>query len=209
MLFSSPDVANFINANFEPVWESVRPVPKITIDFGNGKKMTRTVNGNIASYICTSDGCVVDVIPGIYDADTYLADLQDLKQRYNGLPIARGDRANVLAKYHASARPRAVAPRARTADYYKLASPLLVKALKPRLAVTDWTKQALLDDVTFNENERRPQIHAYLADRPLSKPEDIKKWLYREVLHADLDDPYLGFDKILSKSYPFDDAGGT
>ncbi len=208
MLFSSPDVANFINANFEPVWESVRPVPKITIDFGNGKKMTRTVNGNIASYICTSDGYVLDVIPGIYDADTYLADLQDLKDRYYGLPTAKGDRAKVLANYHASARPRAVASRARTVDY-KLASPLLVNAFKPRSNVIDWTKQALLDDVTFNENERRPQIHAYLADRPHSKPDDIKKWLYREVLHADLDDPYLGFDKILSKSYPFDDAGGT
>ncbi len=205
MLFSSPAVANFINANFEPVWESVRPVPKITIDFGNGKKMTRTVNGNIASYICTSEGYVVDVIPGIYDADTFLANLQELKERYYGLPADNAQRAKVLVSYHASARPRAVATRSQESDF-RLASPLLVKALKPG-STGDWTNQALRDDVLFNENERRPQIHAYLSSRPLAKPEEIKKWLYREVLHADLDDPYLGFDKILSKNYPFDDGG--
>ena len=28
-------------------------------------------------------------------------------------------------------------------------------------------------------------------------PEQIKRWLYREVLHADLDDPYLGLGDAL------------
>ena len=65
MLFSSNEVADYINAEFEPVWESVRPVPIVTIDFGNGHTVRRTLHGNIATYICGSDGSVYDVLPGI------------------------------------------------------------------------------------------------------------------------------------------------
>ena len=31
----------------------------------------------------------------------------------------------------------------------------------------------------------------------------MTRWLDREVLHADLDDPYLGLGKILFDTYPF------
>ena len=34
-------------------------------------------------------------------------------------------------------------------------------------------------------------------------PGGITKWLYREVLHADLDDPYLGLGDLLFANYPF------
>ena len=33
-------------------------------------------------------------------------------------------------------------------------------------------------------------------------PDKLTKWLYREVLHADLDDPYLGLGKALFENYP-------
>ena len=35
MLFSNDAVASFVNNNFEPAWECVRPVPLVHIDFGN------------------------------------------------------------------------------------------------------------------------------------------------------------------------------
>jgi hypothetical protein len=34
-------------------------------------------------------------------------------------------------------------------------------------------------------------------------PDAISKWLYREVLGTDLDDPYLGLKDVLFKNYPF------
>ena len=40
--------------------------------------------------------------------------------------------------------------------------------------------------------QRRRQIHEHLASGVLIRPEQIKRWLYRDVLHADLDDPFLG-----------------
>jgi hypothetical protein len=33
----------------------------------------------------------------------------------------------------------------------------------------------------------------------------LVKWLYKEVLHLDLDDPYLGLQTTLFDGYPFDD----
>ncbi len=32
-------------------WQSVRPAPKITIDFGDGRKLERTITGNSIHYI--------------------------------------------------------------------------------------------------------------------------------------------------------------
>ena len=37
--------------------------------------MTRTLHGNIATYVCTADGQVLDILPGIYAADAYQAKL--------------------------------------------------------------------------------------------------------------------------------------
>ena len=76
MLFSSADVADFINQTFEPVWESVRPAPLVTIDFGNGTIVTRTLQGNVATYVCDADGFIFDVLPGVYAPDTYKKQLR-------------------------------------------------------------------------------------------------------------------------------------
>jgi hypothetical protein len=37
------------------------------------------------------------------------------------------------------------------------------------------------------------------------QPEGVKKWLFKEVLAADLDDPTLGIGKLLDSRYPFAD----
>jgi len=64
-------VAKFLRG-FECAWQSVRPVPRVEIDFGNGTKLTRTLNGNIATLFCTSDGGVYDIVPGLVAADEFL-----------------------------------------------------------------------------------------------------------------------------------------
>ncbi len=51
-------------------------------------------------------------------------------------------------------------------------------------------------------------MHRYIFENGLTTPEDMHKWLYREALHADLEDPYLGLGKVLFEDYLFaaDDA---
>lgn len=59
-----------------PCWESVRPVPKVTIDFGDGRVMKRTLTGNTVMYVCRPDGRVVDALPGVYTPDDFLAEVR-------------------------------------------------------------------------------------------------------------------------------------
>jgi len=211
VLFSSPEVSSYINQNFEPTWVSVRPVPKITIDFGMGKTMTRTVNGNIATYICTSDGSVIDVIPGIYSRSRYLSALSLIKNQFSELTSNPEQMNRKLIAYHSlSAPPLVPAVKVSAAASSPPAVPF-----EPTETNGSALNAALQSDSDLNESERRPLIHAYLREslvktnRTLT-PDDIKHWLYREVLHADLDDPYLGFDRILTQTYPFatEDFGG-
>ena len=39
MLFSHPTLSAWLSDRFECAWESIRPVPKVTIDFGNGRTL--------------------------------------------------------------------------------------------------------------------------------------------------------------------------
>jgi hypothetical protein len=65
VVFSDRRVARILNTRYACAWESVRPVPRVEIDFGNGHRLTRTLNGNVATYLCDSDGHVRDIIPGL------------------------------------------------------------------------------------------------------------------------------------------------
>ena len=78
-MFSNETVASMIDKQFEPVWVSLRPVPRVTIDFGNGNVIYRTLHGNIATWICAADGTAIDVLPGIYEPETWTDSLMKLK----------------------------------------------------------------------------------------------------------------------------------
>lgn len=196
MLFSRDDVASYVNEHFEPVWESVRPVPKVTIDFGNGKKITRTLHGNIATYVCTANGDVVDVVPGIYVPSTYIERLSEIARIASSLPGNRDTALGVMRNYHENPIEAV-----KNAPKDHSSKPLVVPYTVPMRKLT-----GLYADTQQNEKERRDQIHKYLSDAGGVTPDQMKKWLYREILHADLDDPYLGVDKALSGTYPFDDS---
>src|SRR4029453_9263171 len=65
-LYSNKEISEFLRVNFVLHWQSVRPVPKVTIDFGDGRKLERTLTGNSAHYVLASDGTPLDVLPGLY-----------------------------------------------------------------------------------------------------------------------------------------------
>jgi len=67
--------------------------------------------------------------------------------------------------------------------------------------VANWKE--LQEDTRLNERTRRLQIHELLASTGLVQPEKVMRPIYKDVLHADLDDPYLGLGKSLFASYPF------
>jgi hypothetical protein len=74
-LYPNQEVAAYLRDNFILEWESVRPVPKITIDMGDGRKIERTITGNSIHYVMDEKGRVVDGVPGLYGAKAFLTQL--------------------------------------------------------------------------------------------------------------------------------------
>jgi hypothetical protein len=228
VLFSNDQVAAFVSNNFEPCWEMVRPVPIVRIDFGNGTIVTRTLHGNIATYACAADGEVLDILPGIYAATEYQNALDQLRllALYAKSQPDAAQRTAYVRAYHeqqAAALRKGQAPQ-RLVDIAKLAAvgkgkierPVeVVVAQRPikqtagaqaaplasREDVASWKE--LAEDTRINETARRLLIHDMLAKSPEVQPVKVTKWLYKEVLHADLDDPYLGLGEVLFATYPF------
>ncbi len=70
-LYPDPKVNALLRNNFILCWQSVRPAPVITIDFGDGRKLVRTITGNSIHYVLSPTGEIVDALPGLYTADTF------------------------------------------------------------------------------------------------------------------------------------------
>jgi hypothetical protein len=204
VLFSNKSIAQYINTNFEPVWQSVRPVPIVNIDFGNGKVITRTLHGNIATYLCNDSGQVLDILPGIYQPVTYMDRLQQFKMLalYAGKAKTAEQREITLVSYHETIA-RQLTQKAEPSRFVDVKDFSKAPNLDSSTELANW--QALIEDTRLNETSRREKIHTMLAARKLTSPGAVTKWLYREVLHADLDDPYLGLGPTLFASYPFKD----
>jgi hypothetical protein len=232
VLFSQKRVADFINQSFEPVWESVRPVPIVRIDFGDGNVLTRTLHGNILTSICTPDGLLIDALPGIYQEAEYLTQLNVLCTVAKNAQAAQVPWRDKLvhAYHHGQAqalkkgiKPDQVAVQKPEAYLTKNAIEVPVElALLPRQPLPPPPAQTKLEakaasaatedvaawkeleeDTRLNERTRRLQIHELLECSGLVKPEKVTRPIYKEVLHADLDDPYLGLREVLFARYPF------
>ncbi|HEY6352762.1 MAG TPA: hypothetical protein VI636_25485 [Candidatus Angelobacter sp.] len=74
-LYPSAEVKQLLKDRFILHWESVRPAPRVTIDFGDGRKLVRTITGNSIHYILDADGNIVDALPGLYSASVFVAEL--------------------------------------------------------------------------------------------------------------------------------------
>src|SRR5262245_52865417 len=85
-----------MSQSFECAWESARPVPHVTIDFGDGHVLERTLRGNIVTYLRTARGEVFDLIPGLVDAREYARRLAQALRLYRAgttrmlLPVEPG-----------------------------------------------------------------------------------------------------------------------
>jgi hypothetical protein len=72
ILYANPLVADKLREKFILHWQSVRPVPIISIDFGDGRKLVRTITGNSIHYVLDAKGHVIDGLPGVYGPGAFL-----------------------------------------------------------------------------------------------------------------------------------------
>jgi hypothetical protein len=101
-LYANAEVSAFLRDHFVLHWSSERPVPRVTIDFGDGEhRLVRTTTGNSAHYVLDEDGDVLDVLPGLYVPsvfrDQLVASLA-LAARVHGLTADQRERQ--IVAYH-------------------------------------------------------------------------------------------------------------
>jgi hypothetical protein len=193
------------------------------------------LHGNIATYVCNADGNVLDILPGAYDPATYLTQLEQLRllsrwvaqgedslerlREYHRDHQRAPEGVATLRRFRVEEAEPVKAVPERMADFSKvrrIERPVEVVlqpvSHKPIVlyapAVSDSKDTTLTDlekDASYNELVRRCAIHEHLAAADWTAPAAVTKWLYREVLNADLDDPYLGLKDLLFADYPFTD----
>jgi hypothetical protein len=104
-LYPNQDISAILRERFVLHWQSVRPAPRVTIDFGDGRKMETTLTGNSIHYVLDSDGKVIDAIPGLYGPQAFTALLLEAEGLFNSLrsagPSAQPDwAANIKTRYY-------------------------------------------------------------------------------------------------------------
>ena len=109
-LYANKEVSAVLRDRFVLHWQSERPVPKVTIDFGDGRKLERTLTGNSIHYVLDSEGEVVDALPGLYGPKAFLRTLEQAHAAIGDVEKLSGQRrADYLRQYHeASARQLAL-----------------------------------------------------------------------------------------------------
>src|SRR5215510_1038671 len=75
-LYANQEVSAFLRDRFVLYWSSERPVPRVTIDYGDGRTLERTTTGNSAHYVLDEDGRVLDVLPGLYTPAAFRHELE-------------------------------------------------------------------------------------------------------------------------------------
>ena len=66
-LYANREVADLLRQEFVLHWESVRPIPVVEIDMGDGRRLKRTITGNSAHYVLDENGHPLDVFPNALD----------------------------------------------------------------------------------------------------------------------------------------------
>jgi hypothetical protein len=231
VLFSQPELAQLVSQRFEPAWTTLRPAPQVTIDFGGGRVVRRTLHGNVLTWICDPQGRALDAVPGVCTPEVYRARLDEALALYAQFAAKpERERNAAFRAWHAErSRPNAsmladfdpelfLAKRAIEAPVERAitAAPLVSNAarvdfaakreieLPVEVALQPASLRAALDaDTELNETVRRRKVHQVLAASGLVPPAQLTKRVFLDVLGVDLDDPYLGLSQALFETYPF------
>ena len=100
LLYSNSEISKELRENYVLHWKSVRPAPKVTIDFGDGRKIERTLTGNSIHYILSDQGEIIDALPGLYSPAEFLKYVSSAKEMNKTLGTVQfKDRETTLLRY--------------------------------------------------------------------------------------------------------------
>ena len=193
LLYPEPRVREAMSA-FVLHWESLRPVPKVTIDFGDGRTLVRTITGNSLHAVLRSDGAPVDAILGLLSADAFVNALG------RALPMTRTTRASELAERHrdALADPPALPPAKVEPDRIVEASRVAMTkhaVESPILAQLRALERNLEEDTRTNALDLHARLHRLFADgTTFTDAGAMVDWIYEHLFLMPPGDPFMGLD---------------
>jgi len=192
-----------MNRDFECVWEELRPAPHVTIDFKNGYVLERTLNGNVATLFVAPEGGVFDILPGLMGKPTYASKIELIAERFraarrSGVFSSDSVRADCesRAEMWRAIAPELMPPNMLDFDV-EIAKGVVEIPIKTALGVGG-KPISPSDQASLNADTRSvfttllPAALDLLAKHPLAAPEELTEELFRDILHVDLEDPYLG-----------------
>ena len=100
VLYPNAQIRDILRERFVLHWRSVRPVPRITVDFGDGRKLERTVAGNSIHYILDSNGRLIEALPGLYGPAAFQRGLADAETLFRSLAGKVGGARNVFLSHY-------------------------------------------------------------------------------------------------------------
>lgn len=101
VLYSDPRVADLLREKYVLFWYTTRPAPKLTIDFGDGRTLVRTITGNSIHYVLDSEGRLIDALPGMYEPAVFLASLEMAAEVADRIAeLDENERREAMAKHH-------------------------------------------------------------------------------------------------------------
>jgi hypothetical protein len=192
LLYPEPRVREAMSG-FVLHWQSLRPVPKVTIDFGDGRTLVRTITGNSLHAVLRADGTPVDAILGLLSVDAFVNALS------RALPMTRATTSELAERHRdALADPPALPPAKiepeRVMDASRVAmtkhmveSPILqqLRALEKNIA----------HDTRTNELDLHARLHRHFADGArFADAGAMVDWIYEHLFLMPPSDPFMGLD---------------
>jgi hypothetical protein len=95
-LYSNPEIAKLLKERYILHWQSVRPAPKLTIDYGDGRKIQQTITGNSVHYILDAKGQPIDALPGLYSPQAFASQLTQLADFVSDYRVGK----KTIERYH-------------------------------------------------------------------------------------------------------------
>jgi hypothetical protein len=185
LLYPQSQINRLLRSEFVLHWQSVRPVPKVTIDFGDGRRVERTLTGNSVHLVLDPAGRPVDALPGLFEADVFAALLASARDH------ARADRRHLARRHRDARRPIAppVAPSRAVAASLLAPTKHVVEAPLLRGVAVDVAADTL-QNLALHD-----RIHAAFAeDATWAGIDGFVEWIYAELFAMPLADPALGLD---------------
>lgn len=188
-LYVDRTINKVLRERFVLHWQSVRPVPKVTIDFGGGKTLVKTLTGNSAHLVLDIYGRPVDALPGLFSAEVFA---QLLSRAY---AMAMTDRKHLPALHRKELERPVVAPTPARAGSSRALDASRIAPTKHMVELPVLRNVSMdVHTDTLQNLDLHAQVRQVFAAGMTWTIDQLVDWMYRELFLMPPDDPALGLD---------------